>query len=214
MRRLRHSPPYAGVVSERDTYLAAASAFVDQVRRLPAEAYDGPGLGDWDLRALVGHASRSLVTVLTYLDQPAEEDTVRSAADYYVAIGGADIEVGDVTARGVAAGAAMGEDPVGFVSGLLADVTSKLAAYDDDYLLTTIAGGMRLQAYFPTRTFELVVHGLDIARATGVPIDLPDHAVAEAVALAGNVAARTGRGPDLLLAVTGRQPLPDGFSVV
>jgi uncharacterized protein (TIGR03083 family) len=214
MRRLRHSPPYAGVVSERDTYLAAASAFVDQVRRLPAEAYEGPGLGDWDLRALVGHASRSLVTVLTYLDQPAEEDTVRSAADYYVAIGGADIEVGDVTARGVAAGAAMGEDPVGFVSGLLADVTSKLAAYDDDYLLTTIAGGMRLQAYFPTRTFELVVHGLDIARATGVPIDLPDHAVAEAVALAGNVAARTGRGPDLLLAVTGRQPLPDGFSVV
>ena len=201
-------------MSERETYLATARAFADQVRRLPLEAYDGPGLGDWDLRALVGHASRSLVTVLTYLDQPADEATVRSAADYYLAIGGPDIAVGDVTARGIAAGAAMGEDPVGFVDGLLADVTSKLAAYDDEFVLTTIAGGMRLQAYFPTRTFELVVHGLDIAHATGVSLDLPDHAVAEAVALAGNVAARTGRGPDLLMALTGRQPLPDGFSVV
>jgi len=201
-------------VSERETYLATARAFADQVRRLPLEAYDGPGLGDWDLRALVGHASRSLVTVLTYLDQPADEATVRSAADYYLAIGGADVEVGDVTARGVAAGAAMGEDPAGFVGGLLEDVTGKLAAYDDDFVLTTIAGGMTLQAYFPTRTFELVVHGLDIAHATDVPIELPEHAIAEAVALAGNVAARTGRGAGLLMAMTGRRPLPDGFSVV
>jgi uncharacterized protein (TIGR03083 family) len=199
-------------VSERETYLAAARAFADQVRRLPVGAYDGSGLGDWDLRALVGHASRSLVTVLTYLDQPADEATIGSAADYYIAIAG--IDAGDVTARGVAAGAAMGDDPVGYVDGLLADVASKLAEYDDDFVLTTIAGGMRLQAYFPTRTFELVVHGLDIANATGVSIDLPDHAVAEAVALAGNVAARTGRGPDLLMALTGRRPLPDGFSVV
>ena len=199
-------------MSERDTYLATAAAFVEQVRGLPVEAYDGPGLGDWDLRALVGHASRSLVTVLTYLDEPAEEATIGSAAEYYLAIAG--IDAGDVTARGVAAGAAMGEDPAGFVEGLLAEVRTKLAAYDDDYVLTTIAGGMSLWAYFPTRTFELVVHGLDIARATGAPLFLPDHAVAEAVALAGNVAARTGRGPDLLLALTGRQPLPDGFSVV
>jgi uncharacterized protein (TIGR03083 family) len=199
-------------VSERDTYLAAARAYGEQVRRLPVEAYDGPGLGDWDLRALVGHASRSLVTVLTYLDEPADEATVGSAAEYYLAIAG--IDAGDVTGRGVAAGAAMGDDPVGYVDRLLADVTAKLAAYDDDFVLTTIAGGMTLQAYFPTRTFELVVHGLDIAHATGVPIELPEHAVTEAVALAGNVAARTGRGPDLLMAMTGRRPLPHGFSVV
>ena len=42
-------------------------AFAAQVDRIPADAWDGPGLGEWDLRALVGHASRSLVTVLTYL---------------------------------------------------------------------------------------------------------------------------------------------------
>jgi hypothetical protein len=32
--------------------------------------------------------------------------------------------------------------------------------------------------------------------------------------LAAHVAVRTGRGPDLLLALTGRIPLPEGFSVV
>jgi len=36
--------------------------------------------------------------------------------------------------------------------------------------------------------------------------------VTQAVTLAGQVAVSTGRGPDLLLALTGRQPL--GFSVV
>ena len=73
---------------------------------------------------------------------------------------------------------------------------------------------MRLSTYLPTRTFELVVHGLDIARATGRPVTHPQEAVAEAVALAGAVAARSGRGGDVLLALTGRAPLPAGFSIV
>ena len=49
--------------------------------------WDEPGLGEWSVRDLVGHASRSFVTVETYLDQlrdqpPAEID-VTSAVDYY-----------------------------------------------------------------------------------------------------------------------------------
>ena len=46
-------------------------------------------------------------------------------------------------------------------------------ATDPDLVVHTIAGGMRVAAYLPTRTFELCVHGLDIAAATGVPVDLP-----------------------------------------
>ncbi len=201
-------------MSERQRYLAAAHTYVEQVAAIPSDAWSGPGLGDWDLRALVGHASRSLVTVLTYLDQPAEEPTVGSAAEYYRIIGDGSFDPDDVTARGVAAGEAMGDDPASFVNDLLAEVTAKLERFADDYVLTTIAGPMRLTAYLPTRTFELVVHGLDIARATGQQVTHPPEAVAEAVALAGAVAARSGRGPDLLLALTGRAPLPDGFSIV
>ena len=79
----------------------------------------------------------------------------------------------------------------------------------------TIVGGMRVAAYLPTRTFELCVHGLDIAAATGIPVDLPARGGRGGRgALAAVSAAQRGLGPDLLLAMTGRRGLPPGFSVV
>ncbi|MDT5335177.1 MAG: hypothetical protein QOD90_682, partial [Mycobacterium sp.] len=45
------------------TYTSAARAFAGLVRAIPESAWEGPGLGEWDLRALVGHMSRSLITV-------------------------------------------------------------------------------------------------------------------------------------------------------
>jgi uncharacterized protein (TIGR03083 family) len=196
----------------RQGYAAAARAFVDLVGRLPGTAYDGPGLGDWDLRALVGHTARALVTVRTYLDQPADDVTVESAADYLALATRTATDPAAVLERGRAAGAALGDDPAASVRDLAEEVLAKVAAFGDGYVLTTIAGPMRLVDYLPTRTFELVVHGLDIGRATGLDPAYPEPLVAQAVALAGQVAVRTGRGPDLLLALTGRQPL--GFSVV
>ena len=90
------------------------------------------------------------------------------------------------------------------VRGLVATVTGKLPAFDDDYVMTTIAGPMRLSDYLPTRTFELVVHGLDVARATGLVASYDEAVLADAATLAARIAVRTGRGQDLLLAVTGR----------
>lgn len=78
----------------------------------------------------------------------------------------------------------------------------------------TVFGGMRVAAYLPTRTFELCVHGLDIASAAGVPIDLPTAALEETCGLAVATAVRSGRGVDVLTAMTGRRDLPRGFSVV
>ena len=196
----------------RQGYAAAARAFVDLVGRLPGTAYDGPGLGDWDLRALVGHTARALVTVRTYLDQPADDVTVESAADYLALATGTATDPAAVLERGRAAGTALGDDPAASVRDLAVEVLAKVADFGDGYVLTTIAGPMRLVDYLPTRTFELVVHGLDIGRATGLDPAYPEPLVAQAVALAGQVAVRTGRGPDLLLALTGREPL--GFSVV
>lgn len=45
-----------------------------------------------------------------------------------------------------------------------------LVAGDEDPLVTTALGGMRLRQYLPTRTFELVVHGVGIARPAGLPV--------------------------------------------
>ena len=196
----------------RQGYAAAARAFADLVDRLPATSYDGPGLGDWDLRALVGHTARALVTVRTYLDQPAEEPAVDTAADYLTRATGTATDPAAVLERGRAAGAALGEAPAASVRALVGEVLARVADFGDGYVLTTVAGPMRLVDYLPTRTFELVVHGLDIGRAAGLDPAYPEPVVAQAVALAGQVAVRTGRGPDLLLALTGRQQL--GFSVV
>ena len=116
--------------------------------------------------------------------------------------------------RGRQAGLALGDDPAPHVAALAARVREKLAAYDAAYLLTTIAGGMRLDEYLRTRTFELVVHGLDIGAVTGIDPAFEQQPLVDAATLAAEVAALSGRAPDLLLAATGRRPLPEGFTVV
>jgi uncharacterized protein (TIGR03083 family) len=193
------------------TYLEAAGSFADLVASLPA-SLPGPGLGDWDLRALVGHTARSLVTVSEYLRRPASSVDLETAADY---VGGlAAVANGDpgVTRRGVEAGEMLGDDPAGAVHLLLDEVTADLARANPDQLVTTYAGGMRLRDYLPTRSFELVVHGLDIAAAVPVRWTPPDAALAEALQVATEVAVRRGEGALLLRLVTGREP--GGLSIV
>jgi uncharacterized protein (TIGR03083 family) len=203
------------VPSSRSTFLAAAAAVADAVDRIPATAWDGPGLGVWDLRALVGHTSRSLVTVVEYLGRPAPAVEIATPEAYYAAIAGvAGADSAAVVERGRAAGAALGDDPAAAFRARLADAVGALERAADDDLLTTIAGGMRLVEYLPTRTFELVVHGADVAGATGIPVAFPQPVLAEAAALAARVAVQVGRGPEVLAALTGRAPLPPGFSVV
>jgi hypothetical protein len=58
------------------------------------------------------------------------------------------------------------------------------------------------------------VHGLDIARATGLSLDLPTDVLDEAAVLATRIAVATGRGDVLLMSLTGRDTLPPSFSVV
>jgi uncharacterized protein (TIGR03083 family) len=192
------------------TYLEAAGSFAGLVASLPG-SLAGPGLGDWDLRALVGHTSRSLVTVSDYLRRPAPEVEVETAAGYLAGLADATGDPG-VTRRGVEAGERLGEDPAGAVRRLLDTVTADLGRADPDQVVTTYAGGMRLRDYLPTRTFELVVHGLDIAVAVPVRWTPPAAALAQAVALAAEVAVLRGEGTLLLRLVTGREP--GGLSIV
>jgi hypothetical protein len=200
------------------SFADSARAVGEVVARIPASAWDGPGLGDWSLRDLVGHTSRSLVTVIDYLARPVADAVVPSAAAYYVAVAAAmssgTIGAADVTERGRQAGRDLGEDPSSRFGELTDEAIRVAESTDLELVVHTIVGGMRVAAYLPTRTFELCVHGLDISAATGIPLDLPEHAVEEAASLAAVTAAQRGLGADLLLALTGRRSLPDGFSVV
>ena len=66
----------------RRAFTDAAEWFV-RTTAVVDDRWDRPGLGEWDVRALVGHTSRSLLTVETYLAQPAPTVDVASAADYF-----------------------------------------------------------------------------------------------------------------------------------
>lgn len=198
-------------------FASAAESFAGLVRRVPDTAWTGPGLGEWDLRSLVGHASRSLITVSTYLQSSAEREDISTPQEYYLRVtpSALGIDPADVAERGRQAGRNLGDDPAAAVDALVSQVLGELATVDGDPLLAVIGGmGIRLSAYLPTRTFELAVHSLDIARALGISWTLPDDALEEALVLAARIAAAGDQAPDVLLALTGRDSLPSSFSIV
>jgi uncharacterized protein (TIGR03083 family) len=199
-------------VDERAAFSAAAGWFLSSVDTIGGKWAD-PGLGEWTVRDLVGHASRSLVTVEDYLDAEPGEVTVPSALAYYLVVRAAATGPA-VTERGRQAGAAMGTDPVAFLGALAERVLKKVEAAADDAFVATIAGGMRLIDYLPTRTFELVVHTADLGVALDVVDEPPAEAAASALLLAGLLVRENGATADVLLALTGRRPLPTGFTVL
>ncbi|MHC1558515.1 maleylpyruvate isomerase N-terminal domain-containing protein [Actinomycetospora sp. C-140] len=200
-----------------EAYAEAAQTVVELVRRIPDGAWDGPGLGEWDLRALVGHTSRAFVTVLTYLERPAEREDIDAPEGYYAllpSMTGEGIDQSAVAQRGRDAGAALGADPAAAFAELGARAVAAARAADPDALITTIAGGLRVRSYVPTRTVELVVHGHDIAAAAGLDVAFPEETVGEAVGVLARTGVRLGHGAVLLRALTGRAPTPPGFTVV
>ena len=198
--------------SSRAAYADAAGWFV-RTAALVADRWDRPGLGEWDVRALVGHTSRALLTVETYLARPAAAADIGCAADYFRATRAAAAGAA-VAARGRDAGTALGSDPAAAVAQISARVLTLIGTRDGTELMTTIAGGMRLGDYLPTRTFELAVHTADLATALGVSPDVPATAAAQALAIIADLAVTDGLAGPLLLAATGRPGLPAGFSVL
>ena len=198
------------------TFASAARTFAGLVREIPAAKWDGPGLGDWDLRSLVGHTSRSLTTVSTYLQTTADRADIASPQAYYVYARDYASQAGQaaIVERGRQAGRDLGADPVAAIDELVEQVGNQLTG-TADRLIQVIGGrGMRLYGYLPTRIFELAVHALDIARATGLALQLPVDVLDESLTLAARVAVALGEGDTVLLSLTGRLALPASFSVV
>lgn len=201
--------PYDDVLA---AFAAAADWFLETVAKV-GDRWDHPALGEWDVRALVGHASRSFLTVESYLAEPPEDVVIGSTADYYRATRELARGPGPVE-RGRQAGTALGADPLAPVTEVAGRVRALLAGTDGNELLTSIVGGMRLADYLPTRTFELAVHTADLASALGVPVLPPPLAAREAMAIVTELAVGDGSAGALLLAATGRSGLPPGFSVL
>ncbi|MFG1608179.1 maleylpyruvate isomerase N-terminal domain-containing protein [Actinoplanes sp. NPDC049265] len=203
----------------RHAYRAAAVSFADLITRVPADRWDAAALGEWSLRDLVGHVTTELRDVPEVLATPADAVEVPSTEAYWAF---ARVTPVDVVAKAHAesgraareAGQALGDDPASVVNQLIGRATQALAGTKDNDVVSTAAGGMRVRDWLPTRTFELVVHGQDVADAAGRDFAPGLDAMAEAVTQATFVAVAVGDGPLLLRALTGRTALPDRYSVI
>lgn len=196
----------------RQAYREAAGWFQATLAQVNGR-WNEPGLGEWDVRALAGHTSRSLLTVEAYLKQPAAAVMVDSPVSYYLAT--RTLSSGpEVAQRGRDAGQALGGDPAGAVATIAARVLAMLEGLSGDEVPTTIAGGMRLADYLPTRILELTVHTADLAAALGLSVEPPPLPAAITLRLLGDLAVAQGGAGPLLLAATGRGPLPERYSVL
>lgn len=198
--------------SQVDLYRRAGDHAVAVAAHVRPDQWDAAALGTWSVRTLVGHLGRSFTTVVDYSARPADRLDVPDSAQYYIVIAPMLTDPDQIDARAVQAGLALGDDPLDALA-LLQDRAA--AALDtDDRVIQTIAGGMRLSDYLPTRIFELGVHSVDLARAIGVPEALPPEVADSILDLSVQVARRRGDSQALLCALTGRGSLPPGYSIV
>lgn len=181
------------------------------------DRWAAPGLGGCDVRGLVGHTSRAFSTLVTALDRPAGEVDLSSPEDYFRAVlsqpGVDDV----VRERGVASGKALGERPAEAFAALCDSALTKVSTpspADADATIMMVAGGMRAGDYVRTRTFELVVHGIDVAKTLGAEPLVPEAALRESLAIAAGLAMQSGKGSSVLAGLTGRGGLTEDFAVL
>ena len=198
----------------RDDYRQAAHFLVATVEDIPDDAWQKPALGVWTVRDLVGHATRALLTVETYSERPAESRVVSGPADYFMRALGMLANHVATDRRGRETGQALGNHPKAAVREIAERVLDSIQLIPDDFLLAPPTGGVRLSDYLPTRTLELIVHTLDLARAVELPTHPPAQPLSTTLALLADLAFLQGEGPDVALALTGRGLLPPGFSVM
>ncbi len=182
-------------MNNADIMLDAAEAFVALVSELHHDDWDRPGLGVWDVRSLVGHTGRAVVTVLDYLPHTADVAELASAAHYLAVAYGVDPAVHEgVAARGVEAGHELGDEPAEVIETLISRLRVALADTKGDPVITTRFGTIALSDYLDTRMVELVVHTSDLAAAVNREAHLPDAAVRRTLDVIADAAMLTGRG--------------------
>ena len=157
---------------------------------------------------------RAFTTILSYSAKPADKVELERPVDYFLKAFESLADPKQVAELGRAAGLEIIDDPRLMVRGFAMYVKNKLDELSDDYVLATPVGGIRLIDYLPTRTFELVIHTMDLAKAVGVNDEPPESGLESTLQILGQLALYRGFAPNLILAATGRHGLPAGFSVL
>ena len=195
----------------RDAFEHGASTFLDLLRGVSAEQWDQPeALGEMTTRELAAHTLRAFITIEGYLvAEPKTERVLADAVEYYTAaLSDPNVHEG-VATRARQAGRQL-IDPVGESEVTIARVLALVASTANDEPVNTFVGQITLTEYLATRVVELGVHALDLARATGQPAELHNDTATIVLSVLTQLASPT----HLILALTGRQSLPDDYNVL
>lgn len=195
----------------RAAFEQGAVTLLRTLRAIAPEYWDRPGaLGEWTTRELTAHALRAFVTVEGYLAAaPVTDRVLADAAEYYATALSDPTAHRGVAVRGRQAGRQL-IDPVGEAEATVERVLAQIAATADDEPVNTFAGQITLIEYLATRVVELGIHTLDIQRATGQFPEL--HNDTSAVVL--SVLTQLTAPVPIILALTGRAALPEGFNTL
>ena len=187
--------------------------FVGAVDRIPPSVWDKPGLGIWTVRELVAHVVRIIQRTAVYAEQSAPIDTESGAAYYSRAL--STPNVSDLIAeRARASVALLGDSPKEAAHVIATQTLETIGGMDDEASVATPFGTLRLIDYLATRTLELVLHTLDLSRAAQFPVETSRTALTSTLDLLIAIAIERGDGTAVVLALSGRQTLPDDFNLL
>ena len=197
----------------REAYLESAEFFAGIVDRVDIDAWEEHALGQWTVRDLAGHTYRSINTVVGYSEKPAPQVDVESTTQWIVSVR-QNMDPDRVAEMGRSAGLEIMDNPQMMVRGFLNMARERVNDLDEDFILATPQGGMRLIDYLQLRTMELVIHGRDLADALGMDAEPPASGIQVALQVLTGVAVAEGRGPALANALTGRGSLPPNYNLL
>lgn len=184
----------------REAFNQAATFFGDTVSHITPDQWEAPGLGVWNVRDLVGHTARAMLTVEQYATVGAGKAVIGTSDD--------------VAERGREAGRALGHDPASAVQEIARRVVALVASLPDDHPIETPYGKPVLATYLRSRVTELTIHTMDLADAVGLSVEPPGESMRVTLYMLIDLARRGGVVKDVAFALTGRGTLPDGFSLL
>jgi len=192
---------------------AEESAAAEQtLRDVPADAWDRPALGSWNLAQLGAHLVRAVTRVPEYLPRPVDGEPAVDRVGYLRY----DAEDMSAAIAQRAVDEAQGVDPTTLCSRFAVGWRATIAAANDhgpQQVLWTVMGPMRLDDYLATRILEVVIHHLDVRVALDLP-PIPTPAAATMTAdlleaLLGEPRPRNLGRTRFLQVATGRLPSDD-----
>ena len=182
-------------------FRAASLFFVQAVAAVSPDRYQQPWSDEWRVLDLVGHGNRANLLPVEYYERPVQAAGADHLAEYLLPE--------NIAKRGREATAALGDDPVDAVRSASERALAVIASAPDGAVVGTPFGERSLDSYLPSRTAELVVHGLDLD-TSAIP---PAEALAACGAFLVSQAIGNGRGVEMVRALTGRSTMAPGFNV-